>query len=137
MTRWVAFIQLFSFDLVHKPGRTFTIPDGLSRRPQSEYEAKENYNFYEEEEWIKPHPWLGVKHNNIIEFSGIKLPSKQEGFEKRLVEYLNILQRRSGSKEEDVKEIKVKSSNLFLEEDKLKRRNKPVRVPKENINIIT
>ncbi|MBW0512097.1 hypothetical protein O181_051812 [Austropuccinia psidii MF-1] len=28
MTRWVSFIQLFSFDLVHKPGRTSTMPDG-------------------------------------------------------------------------------------------------------------
>ncbi|MBW0532309.1 hypothetical protein O181_072024 [Austropuccinia psidii MF-1] len=27
MTRWVAFIKLFSFDLVHKPGKPFTIPD--------------------------------------------------------------------------------------------------------------
>ncbi|MBW0540858.1 hypothetical protein O181_080573 [Austropuccinia psidii MF-1] len=34
MTRWVAFIQLFSCDLVHKPGRTFTIPDGISIRPK-------------------------------------------------------------------------------------------------------
>ena len=25
MTRWVAFIQLFSFDLVHRPGKTFTV----------------------------------------------------------------------------------------------------------------
>ncbi|MBW0535274.1 hypothetical protein O181_074989 [Austropuccinia psidii MF-1] len=29
MTRWVAFIQLFSFDLVHKSGKTFTMPDRL------------------------------------------------------------------------------------------------------------
>ena len=28
MTRWVAFIKLFSFDLVHKPGKTLTLPDG-------------------------------------------------------------------------------------------------------------
>ncbi|MBW0546567.1 hypothetical protein O181_086282 [Austropuccinia psidii MF-1] len=35
MTRWVAFIKLFSFDLVQKPGKTFTMPDGLSRRPKN------------------------------------------------------------------------------------------------------
>ncbi|MBW0471394.1 hypothetical protein O181_011109 [Austropuccinia psidii MF-1] len=34
MTRWVAFIQLFSFDLLHKTGKNFTIPGGLSRRPK-------------------------------------------------------------------------------------------------------
>ncbi|MBW0543593.1 hypothetical protein O181_083308 [Austropuccinia psidii MF-1] len=74
MTRWVAFIQLFSFDLGHKPGKTFTMPDGLSRRPQSEDEEKEKSEFDEEEEWIKPHPIFGVKHNNIIKLAGIKLP---------------------------------------------------------------
>ena len=36
MNRWVAFIQLFSSDLVHKPGKTFTMPDGLSGRPENE-----------------------------------------------------------------------------------------------------
>ncbi|MBW0580313.1 hypothetical protein O181_120028 [Austropuccinia psidii MF-1] len=35
MTRWVALIQLFSFGLVQKPGKTFAMPDGLSRRPRN------------------------------------------------------------------------------------------------------
>ncbi|MBW0479516.1 hypothetical protein O181_019231 [Austropuccinia psidii MF-1] len=34
ITRWMAYIQLFSFDLVHKQGKTFTMPDVLSRRPK-------------------------------------------------------------------------------------------------------
>ncbi|MBW0468332.1 hypothetical protein O181_008047 [Austropuccinia psidii MF-1] len=49
ITRWVAFIQLFSFYLAHKPGKTFKILDGLSRRPQSEDKAKEESDFDEEE----------------------------------------------------------------------------------------
>ena len=44
MTRWVAFIQLFDFSLVHKPGKTFTMPDGLSRRLSSP----------EDEDWSLP-----------------------------------------------------------------------------------
>ncbi|MBW0550208.1 hypothetical protein O181_089923 [Austropuccinia psidii MF-1] len=35
MKRWVAFIQLFSLVFLNKPGKTFSIPDGLSRRPKS------------------------------------------------------------------------------------------------------
>jgi hypothetical protein len=31
MTRWVVFIRLFSFDMVHNPGKTFMLPDALSR----------------------------------------------------------------------------------------------------------
>ncbi|MBW0470033.1 hypothetical protein O181_009748 [Austropuccinia psidii MF-1] len=125
MTRWVAFIQLFSFELVHKPGKTITMPDGLSRRPQSEDEEKEKSDFDEEEQWMKTHPGFGVKHNNKIRFSGIKIPSKQKGFWKRMEEYLDTLKSPFGSKEDDFKKTIRKSSNFFLEEGQLKRRNKP------------
>ncbi|MBW0539214.1 hypothetical protein O181_078929 [Austropuccinia psidii MF-1] len=100
------------------------MPDGLSRIPQSEDEEKQKSDFDEEEEWIKQHPGFGVKHNNLIKLEGIKLPSKQEVFWKRAVEYLNTLKRLFGSKEDDFKKIKRKSSNFFLEEGQLQRRNK-------------
>ncbi|MBW0512614.1 hypothetical protein O181_052329 [Austropuccinia psidii MF-1] len=80
IARWVAFIQFFSFDLVHKPSNTFSMTDELSRRPQSEDEEKEQSDFDEEEEWLRPHPGFGVKHNNIIKLEGTKLPSKKTGF---------------------------------------------------------
>ncbi|MBW0579440.1 hypothetical protein O181_119155 [Austropuccinia psidii MF-1] len=65
MTRWVAFIQLFLFDLVHKPGKTFTMPDGLSRRPKGEdKEESKRDDFDEEEDWIKHHPGFGLKEVN-------------------------------------------------------------------------
>ncbi|MBW0523835.1 hypothetical protein O181_063550 [Austropuccinia psidii MF-1] len=69
MIRWVAFIQLFSFDLVHKPGKTFTIPDGLSRRPKtSEEEDEDAPEFDEEEDWIKPHPGFRAKNVKSLHF---------------------------------------------------------------------
>ncbi|PLW15830.1 hypothetical protein PCASD_23692 [Puccinia coronata f. sp. avenae] len=48
MTRWVAFIQLFSFDIVHCPGRTFTMPDGLSRRPQADEDSDPPSSVFDE-----------------------------------------------------------------------------------------
>ncbi|MBW0520137.1 hypothetical protein O181_059852 [Austropuccinia psidii MF-1] len=74
ITRWVAFIQIFSFDLVHQPGKTFTMPYELSRTPQSKDEAKEKFDFEEEEECIRSHPGFVLKHNNIMKLAGIKLP---------------------------------------------------------------
>ncbi|MBW0539004.1 hypothetical protein O181_078719 [Austropuccinia psidii MF-1] len=101
MTRWVAFIQLFSFDLVHKPGKTFTMPDGLSRRPKnSEEEDEDAPEFDEEEDWIKPHPGFGAKNVNSLNFSGIQVPTKQEGFWKRMQEYLSTMKKRQSSKDE-------------------------------------
>ncbi|MBW0530721.1 hypothetical protein O181_070436 [Austropuccinia psidii MF-1] len=88
MTRWVAFNQLFSFDLVHKPGKTFTIPYGLSRRPKNSEEDEDALEFDDEENWIKPHPGFGAKNVNSLNFSGIQVPTKQEGIWKRIQEYL-------------------------------------------------
>jgi hypothetical protein len=44
MTRWVAFIQLFSFTMKHVPGKTFTMPDGLSRRPPDPGEVGKDFD---------------------------------------------------------------------------------------------
>ncbi|MBW0551361.1 hypothetical protein O181_091076 [Austropuccinia psidii MF-1] len=101
MTRWVAFIQLFSFDLVHKPGKTFTIPDGISRRPKnSEEEEEDAPEFDEEEDWIKQHPGFGAKNVNSLNFPGIQVPTKQEGFWKRMQEHSSKIQKPESSKEE-------------------------------------
>ncbi|MBW0576727.1 hypothetical protein O181_116442 [Austropuccinia psidii MF-1] len=65
MTRWVKFIQLFLFYLLHKPEKTFTMPDGLSRRPKGEdKEESERDDFDEEEDCIKPHPGFILKEVN-------------------------------------------------------------------------
>ncbi|MBW0490862.1 hypothetical protein O181_030577 [Austropuccinia psidii MF-1] len=94
MTRWVAFIQLFSFDFVQKPGENFTMPDGLSRRPKnSEEEDEDAPEFDEEENWIKPHPVFGAKNVNSLNFSGIQLPTKQEGSWKRMKEYPSTIRK--------------------------------------------
>ncbi|MBW0526705.1 hypothetical protein O181_066420 [Austropuccinia psidii MF-1] len=50
MTRWVPFIQLSSFDLVQKPGKTSTMPDGLSRRPKTSEEEDGDAPEFDEEE---------------------------------------------------------------------------------------
>ncbi|MBW0467696.1 hypothetical protein O181_007411 [Austropuccinia psidii MF-1] len=99
LTRLVEFIQLFSFDLVHKPGKTYTTPDGLLRRPKGEdKEEIERDNFDEEEDWIKPHPGFGLKGVNTSKVgklsrnkSNIEIAIKQEGFGKHMQEYLNTL----------------------------------------------
>lgn len=41
VTRWLAWIRLFDFDIRHVPGRQYGAPDGLSRRPRS---PSDDYN---------------------------------------------------------------------------------------------
>ena len=49
MNRWIAFIQLFSFDMVHVSAKNFALPDGLSRRPPDPGE-EDMASFDEDEE---------------------------------------------------------------------------------------
>ncbi|MBW0514774.1 hypothetical protein O181_054489 [Austropuccinia psidii MF-1] len=121
MTRWVAIIQLFSFDFVHKAGKTFTITDGLSRRPKSSEEEDEDAPEIDEENWIKPHPGFGAKNVNSLNFSGIRVPTKQEEFWKSMEEYLSTMKNPESRKEEEFRRIKRRSPSFFLEDGQLKR----------------
>ncbi|MBW0490956.1 hypothetical protein O181_030671 [Austropuccinia psidii MF-1] len=57
IARLVACIQLFLFDLVCKQGKTFTIPDDLSRRPKGEEkEESERDDFDEDEDYTTLNP---------------------------------------------------------------------------------
>ncbi|MBW0528360.1 hypothetical protein O181_068075 [Austropuccinia psidii MF-1] len=126
MTRCVA------FDLVHKPGKTFTIPDGLSRRPKGGNEDEsERDDFDEEKEWIKPHPGFGLKEVNTRKVGklsrnktkNIKIPIKQEVFGRHMQEYLNSLKKPQSMGEEYFERIKRRSVNFYIEAGQLKRRN--------------
>jgi hypothetical protein len=137
MTRWVAFIQLyFSFDLVHKPGKTFTMPDSLSRRPRDDDE-EEPTEFDKEEAWVTPHPGLGAKESilamylpNQMEVNlttlglGIK-KNKQKGFWKKMNEYLLNWRRPENCSDAEYVKIKRRSPNYFVEEEQLKKRKIP------------
>ncbi|MBW0559228.1 hypothetical protein O181_098943 [Austropuccinia psidii MF-1] len=132
MTRWVALIQMLSFDLVHKTGKTFTIPDGSSRRPKGGNEDEsERDDSHEEEEWIKPNPGFGLKEVNTSKVgkvsrnktNNVEIPIKQEGFGKHMHEYFDSLKNPQSIGEEYFKRIKRRSVNFYIEGGKLKRIN--------------
>jgi hypothetical protein len=124
MTRWVAFIQLFSFDLVHKPGKTFTLPDALSRRPISEDE-EEYYNdpedFDEDEPVIKT--CLQITTTPV---STELLEWEEPGFWKDLKDYLGTLKKPKGLDLEAFQKMKRKSVNFFIQDGRLMRRHSPM-----------
>ncbi|MBW0488143.1 hypothetical protein O181_027858 [Austropuccinia psidii MF-1] len=131
MTRWVAFIQLVSFDLVHRSGKTFTLPDGLSRRPkEEEKEESERDDSDEEEDWIKPYAEFFLKEvctSKVGKLSrnkiNIEVPMKQEVFGKHMQEYLNSLKNAQSIGEEYLHKIERRSLNIYLEGGKLESRN--------------
>lgn len=54
VNRRVPFVQLFNFTLIHKSGKTFTMAEGLSRRPRNADSEEEGENFDEELKHVKP-----------------------------------------------------------------------------------
>ncbi|KAI7944704.1 hypothetical protein MJO28_010399 [Puccinia striiformis f. sp. tritici] len=123
MTRWVAFIQLFSLDIVHKPGKTFTLPDGLSRRPISEEEEEfhnEQEDFDEEEPLIK-----ACFRTEVISQSTTLLEWEEQGFWLDLKYYLETMKQPAGMELEDFNKLKRKSAYFFIQDGQLMRRHSP------------
>ena len=130
MNRWIAFIQLFSFELVHVSAKNFTLPDGLSRRPADE-EDQDPPSFDEDEEWIKPHPGFGLKTSYVGELLGTsaKLGEGknllQDGFWSKLQHYLSTMNRPKDCSDQEFKNLLDKSAFFFMSNGVLHRMNKP------------
>ena len=129
MNRWIAFIQLFSFDLIHVPAKDFTLPDGLSRRPPDE-EDQDPAPFDEDEDWIKPHPGFGLKDTFVGELMGTSAKlgedsTLQEGFWARFQQYLSTKTRPEDCKDQEFKHFLDKSAFFFISKGVLYRKHKP------------
>ena len=53
MTRWITYIQLFTFEIQHRPGILHQAPDGLSRRPPADGDSEYSDNEVDIEDGIK------------------------------------------------------------------------------------
>jgi transposase InsO family protein len=125
MTRWVAFIQLFSFDIVHKPGNTFTLPDALSRRPISSKEeefCEDQPDFDEEEPLINP-----CYQYRICSLESDKEENKWEapGYWQHLRNYLETLEKPPDMDQEDFAKLQRNSARFFSSEGRLMRKHSP------------
>ena len=125
MTRLVVFIQLFSFDIVNKPGKTFTLPDALSTRPilsDKEEFYKEQPDFEEEEPLIKP-----CYQDQIFSFEMDKGENKWEapGYCQNLRNYLETLEKSPDMERESFAKLKWNSASFFSSEGRLMRKHSP------------
>jgi hypothetical protein len=120
MTRWVAFIQLFSFDITHRSGKSFTMPDGLSRRPQGDKESDPPVSEFDEEApAIRP---LSVFSTHTDwEYTGY-----QEGFWRDLEHYLMTLVRPIGMDSAAFQALRRKATDFFVQAGRLMRRGSPL-----------
>ncbi|PLW57900.1 hypothetical protein PCANC_01042 [Puccinia coronata f. sp. avenae] len=120
MTRWVAFIQLFSFDIVHCPGRTFTMPDGLSRRPQADEDSDPPSSVFDEDSsHVRPLHTFQSSVDSVYH-------GYQEGFWRQLEEYLTTLARPRGLNAKAYQALRRKATDFFVQAGRLMRRGSPL-----------
>lgn len=93
------------------------MPDSLSRRLEEDPEEFHK-EFDEEEEWISPHPGLGLKNLNLLEGQPKNAPQGQ--FWEKMKEYLSALQRPAGSSDKEFQKTKRISPNFYIEGERLK-----------------
>ncbi|MBW0524487.1 hypothetical protein O181_064202 [Austropuccinia psidii MF-1] len=80
----------------------------------SEEDDEDAPEFDEEENLIKPHPGFGAKHMNSLNFPGIQVPKKQQGFWKRIQEYLSTM-KEPESRSDAVEWHKISTTEELLE----------------------
>jgi hypothetical protein len=71
VTRWLAWIRLFDFDVRHVPGTKHTAADGLSRKPPSAADLKEREEEEDIDEWVEAQ--MGCVRVRPISVSGFVL----------------------------------------------------------------
>ena len=65
MTRWITYIQLFTFEINHTPGIAHRVPDGLSRQPRAADDSDYSDGDIDVEDGIKLVKASSVEFNNI------------------------------------------------------------------------
>ena len=139
MGRWLAYIRLFSFHIIHVPGTKHKGPDSLSRRPateEEEEERKRNANREDEEIEETIEGALGrlsveeegaEVENTIGEVmsayrGGKKVNGEEEDETERIVRWLLTLERPSGMTDVEFVRFKREATNYLVRDGILYRR---------------
>ena len=125
ITRWLAWINLFDFNVVHVPGKKHTAADGLSRRAATKEDI-------EEAERCDLDSFIDVELNTVfvspgtIEFEEPALPVLEDGFSDKSIEiatYLTTLARPLHLTTKEFLKFKKEAWRFKVEDRILFRRN--------------
>ena len=79
VTRWIAWIRMFDFEVRHVKGSTHTAADGLSRRPRTESDNLDEQYEGDIDDWIAAElDYLGISASSVEEALSNKQESVQE-----------------------------------------------------------
>jgi hypothetical protein len=121
VTRWIAYIQLFDFEVRHVPGSKHTAADGLSRRPRTESDNVDEANEVDIEDFIDAEinafsvAPIVVEGENLLE----------DGYSEeswRIARYLTTLKKPDGLSRAEFRNFKRKALQYAVLESNLYRR---------------
>ena len=132
VTRWIAWIRLFDFDVKHVPGRLNGGPDGLSRRPRGEGELEP-----EEEDDLEETIEASLRGIRVEQgsdrkrrkrpyepFVGLRLPEEYKGRWKVIGEFLGNLKRPEGKTMKEMQQFRREATKYLVSDGILHRRRK-------------
>jgi len=114
LTRWIAWIRLFDFDVKHVPGRLNGGPDGLSRQPRGkrEPEPEEENDLEEPIEAslrgirVEQGPYRKRRERPYKTFVGLRLAEEYKGSWKEIGEFLGNLKRPEGKTKKEIHQFR-------------------------------
>ena len=120
LTRWLAWIRLFDFEVKHVPGRKHTAADGLSRRPAAAHEVEDLEDI---DDFI-------AAELNSIRINPMALDTSisplHEGYSEKSVQiafYLTTFQKPTGMTLKEFNQFKKKALRYKVQDRHLFRRN--------------
>ena len=123
VTRWIAWIQLFDFEVRHIPGRKHSAADGLSRRPPTaadiaEAEAEEDIDDF----ILAELNCLRVSPVSLDEPTPI-LADNYSDYSRKIATYLTTLHQSPGMDTKEFNAFKKKAVKFKVQDNQLFRRN--------------
>ncbi len=126
VTRWLAWIRLFDFEVKHVPGTKHTAADGLSRRPRTASDTLDEENEVDIDDFIDAELYCArvspVRTEGYLE-EGYSLDSRL------IAEYLLTLRRPGQVDKEDFRAFKSRALKYIVRDKRLYRRARKGRPP--------
>lgn len=125
MTRWLAYINLFDFDVRHVSGKSHTAADGLSRRPSTGKDYKDTEEEIDIEDFLDAE--LGcIAVDLALTDDSEEIPVLEGKFSEESIQiatYLTTLRRPTQMNTKEFKKFKTKALHFKVVDQILFRRN--------------
>ena len=130
MTRWLAYIRLFDFDVAHVPGNKNGAADGLSRRGR----APEDESDEDPDDYFESRLYSVSAEPSLMQLIRVYLnEGEYDGDDLILGHYLETLRRPDGMTDAQYQQFRKKSRNFFVRDGLLFKRGRKRGLPPRRV----